>query len=144
MLTGVPQELVLGPLLLLIYIKDLHKSIRSSKTYHFAYDASIIQSKPSLKILSKQVEKDFSNLSNWLRANKISLNVNKTELVIFRPKILKIDHSFKFKLDGKRLVPSHCVKYLGVLIGEQLLWNKQIAQIKMRLNRAMESKQIPN
>ena len=65
--------------------------------------------------LSKQVNKDLSNLSNWLlRANKLSLNVKKTELVISRPRKLKIDHSFKFKLDGKRLVPTHSVKYLGV------------------------------
>ena len=60
--------------------------------------------------------------------------MKKTELVIFRPRKLKIDHSVKFKLDGKRLVPTHSVKYLGVLIDEPLLWNKQIAQIKMRLN----------
>ena len=32
----------------------------------------------------------------------------------------KRDHSFKFKLDGKRLVPTHSVKYLGVLIDEHL------------------------
>ena len=63
--------------------------------------------------------------------------MKKTELVIFRPRKLKIDHSFKFKLDGKRLVPTHSVKYLGVLIDEHLLWNKQVAQIKMRLNRAI-------
>ena len=85
---------------------------------------------------SKQVNKDLSNLSNWLRANKPSPNVKKTELVIYRPRKLKINHSFKFKLDGKRLVPTHSVKYLGVLIDEHLLWNKQIVQIKMRLNRA--------
>ena len=70
-----------------------------------------------------------------LRANKLSLNVKKTELVIFRPRKLKIDHSFKLELDGKRLVPTHSAKYLGVLIDKHLLWNKQIAaQIKMRPN----------
>ena len=61
-LTGVPQGSVLGPLLSLVYINDLHKSIRFSKTYHFADDTSIIQSKPSLERLSKQVNKDLSNL----------------------------------------------------------------------------------
>ena len=48
---------------------------------------------------------------------------------------MKIGHSFKFKLDGKRLGPTHSIKYLGVLIDEHLLCNKQAGQIKMRLNR---------
>ena len=61
-LTGVPRGSVLVLLLYLIHINDLHKSIRFSKTYHFADDRSIIQ--------SKQVSKGLSNLSVWLRANK--------------------------------------------------------------------------
>ena len=91
-LTGVPQGPVLGWLLFLIYINDLHKSIRFSKTYHFADDTIIIKSNPLLDRLSKQVNKSLSHLTNWLRAKKLSFKVKKTEPVIFRPQKLKKDH----------------------------------------------------
>ena len=87
--TGVPQGSVLGPLLFLLYINDLHNSVRYAKTYHFADDTSVILSSTSLEILSKRINKDLFNLSNWLKANKLSLNVKKTELVIFRSKKIK-------------------------------------------------------
>ena len=86
-----------------------------------------MQSHSSLQILSKRINKDLSNLSNWLKTNKLSLNIKKTELVLFRPKKLKLDHSFKFKID-ERLIPIHSVKYLGVLIDEHMSWNEQIYQ----------------
>ena len=132
LIPGVPQGSVLGPLLFLL--NDLHNSVRYAKTYHFADDTSVILSSTSLEILSKRINKDLFNLSNWLKANKLSLNVKKTELVIFRSKKLNIDSSFKFKLNGKRLVPTKSVKYLGVLPDEHSHWNEQISQVKMKLN----------
>ena len=128
---------MLGPLLFSLYINDLHSSVKYAKTYHFADDTSVILSSTSLEIYSKRINKDLFNLSNWLKANKLSLNVKKKELVIFRSRKLKIDSSFKFKLDGKRLVPTKSVKYLGVLLDEHLHWNEHISQVKMKLNRVI-------
>ena len=135
--TGAPQGSVLGLLLFLIYINNLHKCIKYSKTNHFADDTSIMQSHSSLQILSKSINKDLSNLSNWLKTNKLSLNIKKTKLALFRPKKLKLDHSFKFMKDDKKLIPIHWVKYLQVLFGEHIFWNEQIYQIKLKLNRGI-------
>ena len=58
----------------------------------------------------------MKHLNNWLSANKISLNIRKTELVIFKsPKKLLL-HEIKIKLSGKWLYPSNSVKHLPVKI----------------------------
>ena len=62
---------------------------------------------------------DLKNLSQWLKANKLSLDATKTELIIFHSSSKKIDHSCKFKLDGKRLTPTNTVKYLDAFLDDQ-------------------------
>ena len=55
----------------------------------------------------------MKHLNNWLSANKISFNVEKTELVIFKsPRKVLLDE-IKIKLSGKRLYPNS-IKYLGI------------------------------
>ena len=48
----------------------------------------------------------MKNLTDWLNAIKISLNVHKTELVIFKHQRMKIDSEFKTRLSRKRLYPT--------------------------------------
>ena len=51
-------------------------------------------------------------MSNWLNANKISLNVKKTEMVILKSKQKKFEGDLKIKLSGKRLYLTESVKYM--------------------------------
>ena len=61
-----------------------------------------------------------------MKANKLSLNVKKTELIIFRRKAANIDYGTEFKLDVKTLTPVNTVKYLGILLDEHLQQSKQL------------------
>ena len=81
---GVPQGSVLGPLLFLIYINDLHNAIKFSTVHHFADDTNLLVSNVSIKTMQTQINLDLKYLCKWLKANKISLNSSKTEVLIFR------------------------------------------------------------
>ena len=78
----------------------------------------------------------MKNLTDRLNANKISLNVEKTELVIFKHKKKKLECPIRIKLSRKRLYPSYSIKYLAVKIDENLNWKNHIHLIARKLNRA--------
>ena len=104
--------------------------MQHSKAYHFSDDINIMQSNKSLEVLAEQLNKDLLNLSYWIKPNKLDLNVKKTEIIIFFPNNLKLVTSFKFNLQGERLIPTQLVKHLGVLLDEHLQWTKQLFHVK--------------
>ena len=76
---GVPQGSVLGPLLFLSYINDLIHVVKHSALCHFADDTNLLYSSSSLNSINKCINHDLKLIVYWLRANTISLNVNKTD-----------------------------------------------------------------
>ena len=135
---GVPQGSVLGPLLFTIYINDMHKCIRNSTSFHFADDTNLLyipQTKLRNRNIVRRLNIDIKSLDNWLTANKISLNSNKTELIVFRKKGTSIPN-IKIKINGTKLIPTTCVKYLGIYLDEHLTFDSHISVLNAKLRRA--------
>ena len=76
------------------------------------------------KTLTKKINSDLSNLLQWLQANKIALNVNKTDIIIFRSPRKQITKKMNFPLRGQK------IRQKPVLIGEHLLFKDHISFLK--------------
>ena len=82
------------------------------------------------------LNKDLKNLANWVNASKISWNVDKTEMILFKPIKKYLDCQLKLKLNGKRLYQTSLVKYLGIKIDHYLNWQDHVNNIAIKLNKA--------
>ena len=95
---GVPQGSVLGPLLFLIYVNNLQSVSKVLKFYLFADDTSIYFDSKDLITLQKVVNRELKKVKKWLDANRLSLNISKTNYVIFHSQSKRINEFIRIKL----------------------------------------------
>ena len=117
--------------------KYLNKAIKYCITHHFADHTNLLVVNKSIQKLQKQVNLDLKYLCKWLKANKISLNASKTEILIWRHPCKPVNYNLKLKIDGKKIIPSFFIKYLGILIDCHLNWHFQVNNLSAKLARAI-------
>ena len=110
---GIPHGSVLGPLLFLLFINDLHKAMMHWSLHDFTDDTNLLLEKP-LKKSNKYINHDLKHLCQWIMSNRLSVNGGKTKIIIFRNRCQQINKKLNFRVSGEKINPTSSVKYLGV------------------------------
>ena len=134
---GVPQGSVLGLLLFLIHINDLPNVSKYLSFYLFADDTNIYFKSHDLAHLQKIMNRELKKVRKWLDANRLSLNIDKTNFVVFHSPHKKIDDPVVIRFGRKKIKRENCVKFLSILLDANLSWKYHVNELSKKLSRTI-------
>ena len=133
---GVPQGSILGPLFFILYINDLPACSNELEFRLFADDTSILFEHSDLDVTS-HLNDQLNNVSTWLKAIKLSINVKKTKLMIFRPRQKTLPITRQIILESNVLEQVDNTKFLGVYIDQHLEWKTHVNFIAAKISKSV-------
>ena len=131
-LCGVPQGSILGPLLFIMYINDIQNCSICSKIL-YADDTNMFISGSDVNDLFRRMNIELEKLSDWLIANKLSLNVAKTHYVLFQPGRNTVHDVPQLTINGQSIERKSSTLFLGVVLDSKLNWHEHISYIKGKI-----------
>ena len=129
---GVPQGSVLGPFLFILFANDISSFVNTGQINCYADDAVIYITARTLTDAEKQLQECVNAIEYWYTENKLKVNAQKTEVMIFGTpqKLARLsDDDFCIKYGDIKLKVVKKFKYLGVHLDEGLTWNNQCEKI---------------
>lgn len=132
---GVPQGSILGPLLFLIYINDIIHASDNLTFVLYADDTTVYAADKSLENAITTMNAELQKVSAWFDANKLTLNVDKTQVMMLSRK-RKITPIGRVTLRGQEIDRVDSAKFLGVIVDQKLNWKTHIALISQKISKS--------
>ena len=132
---GVPQGSIMGPILFLLYINDIHRISTKISFVLFADDSNVFLSGPDINRNIQVLNKELEILNLWFKSNFMSLNLKKTHYMIFTRKNVVLKQNVI--IDGVNIDRVRCTSFLGVIIDEKLTWKDHIDYLKNKISKSI-------
>ena len=128
---GVPQGSILGPLLFILFINDLSQSSSLFSYILFADDTNIFTqfSPGKISVVNEELDKIFK----WCCSNKLTVNIEKTNFMIFHSQKTSLPLFDQILLDNKPVSECSHTKFLGFNIDKHLTWECHINSIVSKM-----------
>ena len=133
--SGVPQGSVLGPLLFSLYINDMPLLVNKSSLIMYADDTTMYYSHSDIDQLMVELNSELMNVSKWLKANYLTLNMGKTTYSIITMKNL-IAYPL-IQVDSTPLSRVNSFTFLGIIIDQKFTFNQRISLLCNKVSKSV-------
>ena len=111
--------------------------VKNGKICMYADDTNLSTKVNKVSDISDQLIPEFTNILNWLKENRLSLNFMKTKFMLIGSiqKIQPLNNLIAIRVNGRLLKRVKRIKYLGSVVDENLTWDDHINYISVKIRR---------
>ena len=118
-------------------MNDIANCLIHCKVISFADDTTVFSSSKCIDDLYTNMNSDLGDLANWCKANKLALNVNKSNSMLFQPSGIQNTRGNILYIGTDLIEHKSNCKFVGIFIDNQLRWNHHTSHIAVKVSRSV-------